>query len=420
MWKRRLGLRIKIKIDMIEKRPYILYNSIQHYEWGTIGKDAFIPNLLDFPAKEKPYAELWIGAHPKLSSKLEINNELVELQKAINDYPIEILGERVSKKFHGKLPFLLKILSARKALSIQTHPNKEQAKELHESDPINYPDGNHKPEIAIVLTTLDALVGFRSPNKILENLKQYPSLKEYLGDEVTNDFELSLENGTDPTKLIENIFTKLILKYSNNFALKKCIDSISESISQKDVKSKDEDLFIELRSEYNYDIGLLTLFFLNHIQLNEGDAIFTNAGVPHAYLRGDIVECMANSDNVVRAGLTPKFKDVNTLLNILDYEESDSTIHGRKINEYITKYSPPIDEFQIEKIQLDNNGIELVTKDQVEILLIANGNVNINISDGLDEILTFASGESALIPAVVDKYMIYSEDDSIVFRVTIP
>ncbi|MCK5456453.1 MAG: mannose-6-phosphate isomerase, class I [Melioribacteraceae bacterium] len=410
----------EIKIDMLEKKPYILYNSIQHYEWGTIGKDAFIPNLLDFPAKDMPYAELWIGAHPKLSSKLEINDELVKLQTAINDYPIEILGERVSKKFDGKLPFLLKILSARKALSIQTHPNKEQAKKLHESDPVNYPDNNHKPEIAIVLTTLDALIGFRSPNKILENLKQYPSLKEYLGDEVTNDFELSLESGTDPTKLIENIFIKLVLKTSDDFDLKKCIDSISESIGHKDIRSKDEDLFIELKSEYSYDIGLLTLFFLNHIQLNEGDAIFTNAGVPHAYLKGDIVECMANSDNVVRAGLTPKFKDVNTLLNILDYEGSDSMIHSKKINEYIKKYSPPIAEFQIEKIELNNNGIELATKDQVEVLLITKGNVNIYISDGLDEILTFASGETALIPAVVDKYMIYSEDDSHVFRVTIP
>ena len=241
-----------------------------------------------------------------------------------------------------------------------------------------------------------------------------------MGDEVTNNFELSLESGTDPTKLIENIFAKLILKSSEDINLRKCIDSISEYITQKDVKNKDDDLFNELRSEYGYDIGLLTLFFLNHIQLNEGDAIFTNAGVPHAYLKGDIVECMANSDNVVRAGLTPKFKDVNTLLNILDYEGSDSMIHSKKINEYIKKYSPPIAEFQIEKIELNNNGIELATKDQVEVLLIANGNVNIYISDGLDEILTFTNGETALIPAVVDKYMIYSEDDSHVFIVTIP
>ena len=405
---------------MIEKRPYILYNSIQHYEWGTIGKDAFIPNLLDFPAKDKPYAELWIGAHPKLSSKVEIGDKLVDLQNAINDFPIEILGERVSNKFDNKLPFLLKVLSARKALSIQTHPNKEQAEKLHDSDPVNYPDDNHKPEIAIVLTTLEALVGFRTPHEIMENLKRYPSLKEILGDNVTDDFELSIKNGSESEKIIENIFAELILKSSDDLNLKKCIDSISKSINQKVDKSKDEQLFNQLRLEYGYDIGLLTMFFLNHIELNEGDAIFTKAGVPHAYLKGDIVECMANSDNVVRAGLTPKFKDVDTLLDILIYDEADSIINGTKNGEYITKYSPPIEEFQIEKIELNNNGLELITKNQVEILLITNGNANIYTIDGADDIVTFARGETVLIPAVVDKYMIYSEDDSHVFRVSIP
>lgn len=419
-------MQIRIKImsktgnEMLEKKPYILYNSIQHYEWGTIGKSAFIPNLLDFPAKEKPYAELWIGAHPKLSSKLEINNELVELQKAINDFPIEILGERVSKKFDRKLPFLLKILSAGKALSIQTHPNKEQAIELHKSDPVNYPDDNHKPEIAIVLTTLDALVGFRTPNEIMDNLILYPSLKEYLGVKGVDDFELRIRNGTDSGKIIESIFTKLISKSSDDLYLKRCIDSISELIELKENKNKDDELFILLKSEYGYDVGLLTIFFLNHLQFKEGDAIFTKAGVPHAYLKGDIVECMANSDNVVRAGLTPKFKDIKTLLSILAYDQSDSIIHGYKTNEYIKKYSPPIEEFQIEKIELDNNVIELVTNSQVEILLVTNGNANIYVSDRLGEILTIERGEAALLPAVIDKYRIYSEDDSHVFRITIP
>jgi len=129
---------------------------------------------------------------------------------------------------------------------------------------------------------------------------------------------------------------------------------------------------------------------------------------------------MANSDNVVRAGLTPKFQDINTLLNILDYEGSDSIIHSQKINENIKKYSPPIAEFQIEKIELDNNVIELFTNNQVEILLITNGNTNIYVSDRLGEILTIERGEVVLIPAIIDKYRIYSEDDSHVFRVTIP
>ena len=401
---------------MIEKRPYILYNAIQHYEWGSMGEDAFIPKLLDFPAKDIPYAELWIGAHPKLSSKLEIENELVELIKVISDHPVDILGRRVSEKFNNQLPFLLKVLSARKALSIQTHPNREQAKKLYDSDPINYPDDNHKPEIAIVLTSLDALVGFRTYSEIMHSLGLYPSLKEYLGDYT----ELLLEDSNEHGKLIEKIFTDLMLRSSNEESLKKCIDSISESITQNNIKSKDTQLFNQLRSEYGYDIGLLTIFFLNNLQLNKGDAIFTSAGTPHAYLKGDIIECMANSDNVVRAGLTPKYKDIETLLNVLNFDETDSIINGSKINEHIIKYSPPIEEFQIEEIRFDNSGIELVTKNQVEILLVTDGNANIYVSDGIDEILTFEKGEVALMPAVIDKYRIYSENDSQVFRVTIP
>ena len=405
---------------MIEKKPYILYNAIQHYEWGTIGKDAFIPNLLDIPVEDKPYAELWIGAHPKLSSKLEINDELIELQKAIDDFPNEILGERVSRKFNNKLPFLLKILSARKALSIQTHPNKEQAKLLHSADPVNYPDDNHKPEIAIVLTSLQALLGFRTQKEIFENLNKYPPIIAFLGSESVDEFKQSLQNSSDSAKAIKNLFSALITNSQDDQKLKKCIDSINRTISLKDDISEDEKLFIKLFEEYDYDIGLLTIFFLNYIKLIEGESIFTDAGVPHAYLKGDIVECMANSDNVVRAGLTPKFKDIDTLLSIMDYRGFDYRLEGERISDNIINYSPPIEEFQIEKFKFDNNGIELSTKNQVEILLVTEGNANIYLSDGEEGILTFEKGEAVLIPALIDKYKIYSENDTQVFRVTIP
>jgi len=397
---------------MLDRKAYKLYNSIQHYEWGTKGKDAFIPNFLGMQAEEKPYAELWIGAHPKLSSKIKIDNKLVELQNVIDDFPAEILGERISEKFNNKLPFLLKVLSARKALSIQTHPNKEQAKELHLSDPANYPDDNHKPEIAIVLTTLDTLVGFRSYDEILNNLNKYPSIKEFLGGKVITDFETPLNNKNS----IKNIFTELMLKSSDEAALEKCIDSIDETIKQKNKIDKDEQLFNTLKNEYGYDIGLLAMFFLNHLKLNRDDAIFTDAGVPHAYLKGDIIECMANSDNVVRAGLTPKFKDVNTLLKILNYDNSTPVITTKKSNN-ITEYSPPIEEFKIEKIDIKNEPLELSTRDQVEILLITEGKITVIVEE---EKQLFKKGESVLIPAVVRQYKIQPINSAQIFRVIVP
>ncbi|NOX66971.1 MAG: mannose-6-phosphate isomerase, class I [Chlorobi bacterium] len=397
---------------MLGKKPYKLYNSIQHYEWGTKGESAFIPDFIGIEPDDKPYAELWIGAHPKLSSKIEINNELVELRKAIDDYPTEILGKRVCRKFNNKLPFLLKVLSARKALSIQTHPNKEQAEELHLSDPANYYDNNHKPEIAVVLTKLDALLGFRSYDEISKNLNIYPQIKEFLGEEVISNFEQPVNEDA-----VKNIFTGLMLKSSDEVALKKCIDSIDKAIQQKDDISKDERLFSILKNEYGYDIGLLAIFFLNHVQLNKDEAIFTDAGIPHAYLEGDIVECMANSDNVVRAGLTPKFKDVNTLLKILNYDKSKSILTPEKIGDIIN-YSPPIDEFKIEKIGIEKKQQELSTNNQVEILLVIKGKITVFTGDNSN--ISFKKGEAFLIPAVVDQYTIESENSAVIFRVLIP
>ena len=145
------------------RRPFKLISKIQYYDWGTKNAAAFIPSFLGIPAeKDRPYAELWIGAHPTAPSEILLNGQPVPLDKAIESAPREILGEDVARRFGGKLPFLLKVLSAGAPLSIQTHPNKEQAHRLHAKDPAHYPDDNHKPEIAIALDGLTAIAGFGS------------------------------------------------------------------------------------------------------------------------------------------------------------------------------------------------------------------------------------------------------------------
>ncbi len=396
---------------MLEKKPYLLYNSVQHYEWGTKGEEAFIPDLLGIKSNDKPYAELWIGAHPSLSSKIKVDGELIELRQVISKNPKEILGERVSKKFDNKLPFLLKILSAGKALSIQTHPNKEQAKELHLSDPKHYPDDNHKPEIAIVIDKLEALLGFRSYSEILRILNKYPHIKKFLGEEVVINFTQSRNKNA-----IKNIFSKLMLKSSDEIELKECIDSINGEIERKEKLSNDEQLFIGLQKEYGYDIGLIAMFFLNYIRIKKDEAIFTDAGIPHAYLKGNIIECMANSDNVVRAGLTQKFKDVNTLLKIINYDSSNAILTPRK-NYHVMEYTPPIEEFKIEKINIENEQMELITGNQVEILLVMKGNIIIS-TEANDSL--FKKGESVLMPATVNHYKVKTATTSTVFRILIP
>ena len=137
-------------VKSIQPQPYKLFNKVQNYDWGTKNEDAFIPKFLGVkPEKDLPYGELWIGAHPKAPSEIEIEGIKYSLNWVIDNFPEEVLGKDVANIFGGKLPFLLKVLSAAQALSIQLHPNKKQAEILHAKDPINYPDDNHKPEIAI-------------------------------------------------------------------------------------------------------------------------------------------------------------------------------------------------------------------------------------------------------------------------------
>jgi len=393
---------------MIKQKPYKLVNHVQNYEWGTKGKNAFIPKLLGFEAEEKPYAEVWIGSHPKLSSEIIIDDDVFKLNDIIEKYPQEILGKNVAEKFENKLPFLLKILSANQALSIQTHPNKLQAVELHKNDSKNYPDDNHKPEVAIALDFLKALVGFRSLDEIEKNLNSIPQLKIFIGNEAVDTF---LQNKSK--KGLKNLFATLMNNSTDSNRIENTIRSVKKGIEQKNNLSEDDELFLILFEQYGIDIGLLVLFFLNVVNLKSGEAIYTPAGIPHAYLKGNIVECMANSDNVVRAGLTPKFKDIDQLANILTYQFGKPELIGKIYNSNITEYKVSAEEFCVEKIVLSNTDLDFSTNNKVEIIFVTEGEI---ICDKLQ----IKKGESVLIPSILSHYSIISKTNSILFRVTVP
>jgi len=393
---------------MIKQKPYKLVNHVQNYEWGTKGKNAFIPKLLGFEAEEKPYAEVWIGSHPKLSSEIIIDDDVFKLNDIIEKYPQEILGKNVAEKFENKLPFLLKILSANQALSIQTHPNKLQAVELHKNDSKNYPDDNHKPEVAIALDFLKALVGFRSLDEIEKNLNSIPQLKIFIGNEAVDTF---LQNKSK--KGLKNLFATLMNNSTDSNRIENTIRSVKKGIEQKNNLSEDDELFLILFEQYGIDIGLLVLFFLNVVNLKSGEAIYTPAGIPHAYLKGNIVECMANSDNVVRAGLTPKFKDIDQLANILTYQFGKPELIGKIYDSNITEYKVSAEEFCVEKIVLSNTDLDFSTNNKVEIIFVTEGEI---ICDKLQ----IKKGESVLIPSILSHYSIISKTNSILFRVTVP
>lgn len=400
---------------MLKPQPYILKTTIQHYEWGTRGKSAFIPKLLDTKAeKDKSYAELWMGAHPKSPSKIIISGEEHDLNELIQRHPSEMLGSKVSKRFSGTLPFLFKVLSANEALSIQVHPNKRQAIALHKRDPVNYPDPNYKLEIAIALDSLTALIGFKPLEQIKAMLNDYPEIRDFLGKKLTSILKKK--------NIFKEIFTRLVKKtLSDAGGLSITIQNLSNRISKKKTKTEVEKYFLTLHKKYDNDIGLLILFFLNLAHLKRGEAIFTKPGIPHAYLKGNILECMSNSDNVIRAGLTPKYKDMKNLLKVLTFELGSPKVSKgfRKGNSVV--YKTDAKEFVIQIFNSSNKALNFENQTGPRILLILNGAVKISFNDeGELKSEKFIKGNSVFLPSILSKFKITTEKSCSFVLVSVP
>jgi mannose-6-phosphate isomerase len=403
-------------------RPYKLFNKIQHYDWGTRDTHAFIPGFLGIePQPDTPYAELWIGAHPKAPSEIQIDDRRVPLNEIIAEFGRESLGDYVSKKFSGKLPFLLKVLSAAEALSIQTHPNKNQAVKLHASHPDKYPDDNHKPEIAIALDSLTALVGFKPAAKIAATLLALPELREYAERRLIEGVT-EVGKAGDRERAIKELYADIMRKADEKEKLSSCILKIRERLSRKTSPAPEEIQFLKQYEVYGADVGLLSFFFFNLVYLRRGQAIFTDAGVPHAYIKGNIVECMANSDNVVRAGLTNKFRDVETLLDILKYDFSECEVmnSGQKMDE--VTYETKAEEFKITRFKKEAGFKKICrSNDRPSVCLIAGGEIEVVWSHaGVDHLHSFSKGEAIFIPASLGEFRMSSIGETDFFTVEIP
>lgn len=404
-----------------ELKPRFLENKIQHYAWGAKNEQAYIPQLLGEKIEtEKPYAELWIGAHPKAPSLIIDSDKEIPLNELIARYPNEILGESTVRLYNNKLPFLFKVLSAGEALSIQAHPNKAQAEELHRIDPVNYPDDNHKPEIAIAIDAFTALVGFRSYTEILSVLKNYPEIVRFVGADVANVFLNS--NADNPAQIktnIKQLYTELLIKATKNpESLEQSLNELERRLVKSENKLDErEHYFLELKQQYQIDVGLYSLFLLNLVHLNKGESVFLDAGIPHAYLKGNIIECMANSDNVVRAGLTPKFKDANTLVKILTFESGDVNIFKPNQNEQLCRYPSATHEFSVSRINLKMNSRLKQSCQSIQIIFNLSGSAEIQWADGKMECIR---GNVIMIPAALEHYTIIAKSDTELYLTEVP
>jgi len=410
---------------MFEKRPYLLSNTIQKYSWGTKGKSAFIPKLLGITLdKNEPAAELWLGAHHKAPSKIFFIDSWIDLNKIIDEYPEEMLGLKVLDKFGKQLPFLFKILSAAEPLSIQVHPSKAQAEELHAKDPEHYPDDNHKPEIAIVLDELKLLSGFKSTKELDELFERFPSFRSFFRLTKAELRNVMLFPEDEQQKFFMNLIRKLldhsIKKSASYFTLVEGLRNKIVNQLEYDDLNEAEIIFHDLYPKFSNDLGLVLLLMMNLVTLEKGEAIYTPSGIPHAYISGNIIECMANSDNVIRAGLTPKFIDVESLKNVINYTfgvpEKVLTVGDKNHLVYKTEAA----EFEINLINLSaGQFIDFNSENNPSIGIVIEGSIKILWEEGSEE-TEFTKGQSFILPSILGQSKFNAVTKSKIFLSGIP
>jgi len=406
----------------LHPRPYLLANRIQPYYWGTKGPDAFIPRLLGIRGEPgQPYAELWMGAHPNAPSDVVLDGERVSLRELVQREPLPVLGAATAQAFGGEFPFLLKVLSAGEALSIQVHPNREQAQQLHAQDPEHYPDPNHKPEVAIALTDCRALVGFRSFADLQQALEDYPELSAFVGAEIHRRFRAARGPAADEAReLVRQMYSALMVgSLTRGPELERALAALAARLQAAHRPlSQAEQLFLDLSEPYPGDVGLFSVLLFNLVHLKPGQGIFIDAGIPHAYMGGNMIECMAASDNVVRAGLTPKYKDVETLVRILTYDLGPAPVLEGCVEGGCVTYPTPTREFQVSCWEAAPGADRSErTGGRPRILLVTGGEA---LARGAAGELRLRRGQSALIPAVLEEYTLQAAGKAQLFTAQVP
>ncbi|HDM09867.1 MAG: mannose-6-phosphate isomerase, class I [Deltaproteobacteria bacterium] len=399
----------------IFNRTFKLRNPIQYYPWGS---RTAIPELLGIPNPEaKPMAELWMGAHPRAPSQVLIDGKWISFLDLLKTSATPVLGQDVAARFSNQLPFLFKVLAAAEPLSIQVHPSKEQAMEGFEREnrlgiPLdaperNYRDDNHKPEMLCALTPFEALKGFRSIDEIVQLMDELgdPGLGERLGQ---------LKACPDATGL-KAFFTSIMGMHMGE---KEQVAGRVVELAATRTRERREFYWIgELGRKYPGDIGVLSPLLLNLVSLQPGEAIFLPAGELHAYLRGAGLEIMANSDNVLRGGLTAKHVDVDELLRITNFTPRLPSIIMPEEGERSGVYHCPAQEFML--CRLDINGLyHSGGAGSVEILLCLEGKGKVCQGASEDTAVSFAKGDALLVPSMAHPYRVSGH--AVLWKASVP
>ncbi|WP_030672743.1 mannose-6-phosphate isomerase, class I [Streptomyces sp. NRRL B-1347] len=382
-----------------------LTNTVRPYAWGST---TAIAGLLGVEPTGEPQAEMWMGAHPGAPSRTERG----PLNEVIDEDPRGELGPRAVDKFGPRLPFLLKILAAGAPLSVQVHPDLEQAREGYEDEeargiPLdaphrNYKDANHKPELICALTPFDGLCGFRPPAEAADLIEGLgvDSLKPYV----------DLLRAKPEDAALREVLTAVLTADREDMAR-----AVTEAATAAERLGCAYAPYADAARHFPGDPGVIAAMLLNHVRLDPGEALYLGAGVPHAYLNGMGVEIMANSDNVLRCGLTPKHVDVPELLRVVRFEATDPGVLrpvpaaaaadatavggeavsvGEQVADGEEVYETPIDEFRLSRFVLPegDDARRDLTAETPQILLCVAGEVSVGD-------ISLTPGGSVFVPA---------------------
>jgi mannose-6-phosphate isomerase len=394
-------------------RIAVLKNPVRNYPWGS---RTFIPQLLRNPSPaEKPQAELWMGVHPNGASLVSVGDTWMPLQDVIAKDPSGILGQSVAERFSNALPFLFKILAADQPLSLQAHPNREQACEgfAQENDlhiPLTaphrtYKDENHKPEILCALRPFQLLKGFRSAAESSDLMEQ--AGLPLLGD------SLRIQPGARGLRILLNT----IMTVGRN-EQRRLISGVIQKLKPRRHIDPAINWVLKLSRIYPSDIGVLAPLFLNFLRLEPGTAVYLRPGELHVYLEGAGVELMANSDNVMRGGLTTKPVNVPELLRIVDFTADPSHMVKPELREGEWLYPTPAEEFALSALSLHGDAPLVSRRERnVEIMICVEGQGGIT-DLGRGERLFFDRGTAVVVPADVEQYELRGE--ARIYKATVP
>lgn len=381
-------------------RIYRMKNPIQNYAWGS--KEAFQQMYGVANPDHLPQAEIWMGAHPNGCSEL-INEqgEALRLDAFIQQDAVATLGDAEAN--FGELPYLFKVLAAAEPLSIQVHPDKTSSEIGFEAEnaagiPLtaaqrNFKDPNHKPELVYALTPYRALNGFREFADIVSLLTDLalPALQ--------SEIDAFCQQPTGET--LKGLFAASLRLQGD--ARRDTVSGLLKAAQQQ----PDNDAYAEvlrLAEFYPEDMGLFAPLLLNVITLQPGEAMFLYAKTPHAYLHGVGLEAMASSDNVLRAGLTPKHIDIDALVANVDFVAKPT--HELLMQPFVIgpvrEYPIPVNDFTFTLVDLSEYGLESQTSTAL-LLFCLNGRAQIQTR--VDS-LTLKPGESCFVPAAAAQFSV--------------